>query len=242
VRRARIPIPTLEVVAVAAVAAACLAAAVVTAAETADRFDGLRGGAKVQAVIDAVVEQQAAVRSLRAEFVQLKESELLLEPVRSRGRFSYLAPDRVRWDYESPDTMVVVFDADTVTTYHPDRLRAEQVRIPRRHRKFVQALAGAQPLNELAAQFSVTMTDPGAPAPYRLELRPTHAALAARLDSVDIDVDRGLLLPVVVEYHEADGDTTRYEFRDLELNPGLSVSDFQLELAEGVEVETLDAS
>lgn len=209
---------------------------------TAGRLEELRGGAKVQALIDAVVERQGEVASLRADFVQLKESALLLAPVRSRGRFSYLAPDRVRWDYESPDAMVVLFDTDTVTTYHPDRRQAEQVRIPRRHRRFVQALAGAQPLDELAAQFSVTLTDPGAPAPYHLQLRPTHAALASRLESVEVDVDRRLLLPVAVEYHEADGDTTRYEFRDLELNPGLSESDFRLELAEGVEVDTLDAS
>ncbi len=211
-------------------------------AATAEHLEDLRGGAKVQALIDAVVERQSEVVSLRADFVQLKDSDLLLEPVRSRGRFSYLAPDRVRWDYESPDTMVVLFDTDTVTTYHPERRHAEQLRIPRRHRRFVQALAGAQPLDELAAQFSVTLSDPGGSAPYRLRLRPTHAALASRLESVEIDVDRRLLLPVVVEYHEADGDTTRYEFRDLELNPDLSESDFRLELAEGVEVETLDAS
>lgn len=209
---------------------------------TAEGLEELRGGAKVQALIDAVVERQSEVDSLRADFVQLKESVLLLEPVRSRGRFSYLAPDRVRWDYESPDAMVVLFDTDTVTTYHPERRRAEQVRIPRRHRRFVQALAGAQPLDELAAQFSVTLSDPGGGEPYRLRLRPTHAALASRLESVEIDIDRRLLLPVGVEYHEADGDTTRYEFRDLELNPDLSESDFRLELAEGVEVETLDAS
>lgn len=213
-----------------------------TPAADAAQLDGLRGGAKVQALIDLVVARQRAVQSLRARFVQLKESSLLLEPVRSSGVFSYLKPDHVRWDYQAPDVMIVVFGDDTITTYHPDRAVAERLRIPRRHRKFVQALAGTQPLDELAQQFAVTLSDPGAPAPYRLELQPTHAALEARLESVHIEIDRTLLLPVVVEYREHDGDATRYEFRDLQLNPGLAPSDFQLELAEGVEIQTLDAS
>ncbi len=207
-----------------------------------DALEGLRGGAKVQALIELVVTRQRAVASLRANFVQLKESSLLLAPVSSSGVFSYLAPDHVRWDYQAPDEMIVVFDDDTITTYHPERASAERLRIPRRHRKLVQALAGTQPLDELAAQFSVTLSDPGPPGPFRLELRPTHAALEARLEAVHIEIDRTLLLPVMVEYRERDGDGTRYEFHDLELNPGLVASDFRLELAEGVEIQTLDAS
>lgn len=205
-------------------------------------LEGLRGGAKVQALIDLVVTRQREVVSLRANFVQLKESSLLLEPVHSTGVFSFLAPDHVRWDYQAPDAMIVVFDDDTITTYHPESASAERLRIPRRHRKLVQALAGTQPLDELAAQFSVTLSDPGPPGPFRLELRPTHAALEARLESVHIEIDRTLLLPVMVEYRERDGDATRYEFHDLQLNPGLAESDFRLELADGTEIQTLDAS
>ena len=60
--------------------------------------------------------------------------------------------------------------------------------------------------------------------------------------SVEIEVDRNLLLPVVIEYHEADGDSTRYEFTKMSINQEIDESRFHLELGADVKLETLDAS
>ena len=211
-------------------------------AAAAARLEALRGPAKVEALVEAVVEQQRALRSLRAEFTQTTASELLLDPVESAGSFRFLAPDRVRWDYREPDRMIVVFADDTVTTYHPDEKRAERIRIAAAHRRFVQALAGTQPLDDLSSQFSITLSDPGPTGPYRLLLTPTHRALKRKLETVRLEVDRQLLLPVAVEYRSATGDSTRYEFRQLELNPELEASGFVLVLGDGVAVQEIDAS
>jgi len=83
-------------------------------------IDDLEGSAKLDALIERVVERQRTLNTLEAEFVQLKESALLLEAVESTGVFLFRAPDLVRWDYRLPDSMVVLFAKDTVTTYHPD--------------------------------------------------------------------------------------------------------------------------
>ncbi|MCP4895912.1 MAG: outer membrane lipoprotein carrier protein LolA [bacterium] len=208
----------------------------------ASSLDSLKGGEKVHALIDAVVEQQRSLEGLSSRFVLLKSSDLLLEPIESRGSFSFMAPDRVRWDYSSPEPMVVVFADDTMTTFQPEQSRAEMVKISGRQRKFVRILAGAQPLDQLTSQFSVALSDPGAPANYRLTMRPTHSVLKKKFRSVVIEVDRTLLLPVVVEYHEVDGDSTRYEFLDLKLNPVLADSIFALELGEDVAIELVDVS
>lgn len=206
------------------------------------QLEGLRGPAKVEALVALVVQQQRALRSLRAEFTQTTASELLLDPVTSSGSFRFLAPDRVRWDYREPERMVVVFADDTVTTYHPDQARAERVRIAAAHRRFVQSLAGTQPLDDLSSQFSITLGDQGPTGPYRLVLTPTHRTLRRKLEAVRLEVDRQLLLPVAVEYRSATGDSTRYEFRQLELNPELAPSGFELDLDEGVTVQEIDAS
>jgi outer membrane lipoprotein carrier protein len=212
------------------------------ASSDAPSLDQLEGGAKVQALIQRVVRVQRSLRSLRADFVQVKSSDLLLDPVRSQGRFTFLAPDHVRWDYSDPEGMVVSFADDEVTTYYPDRKRAETIKISRRNRRFVRVLAGTQPLDDLASNFSITLSDPGAPANYKLILDPTNSVLKRRLELVILEIDRDVLLPVVVEYRAADGDTTRYEFRNLVLNPEVQVSDFDLDLGADVRVETLDIS
>ena len=60
--------------------------------------------------------------------------------------------------------------------------------------------------------------------------------------AVKIEVDRTLFLPVVVEYNEADGDSTRYEFNNLVINSPIDDSHFRLDLGVGVRLQTLDAS
>lgn len=196
----------------------------------------------VTAFIERVVARQRSLRSMRAEFVQIKDSDLLLDPVRSSGEFTYLAPDRVRWDYRRPEEMVVLFTSDFVTTYHPTLRRADRVRVSRGDRRFVRILAGTLPLDDLASYFRVRFADPGAPAPYRLELVPSSAQVRRRLSSLRVDVDRELLLPVAVQYLEADGDSTRYEFHRLELDPELEETRFDLAFGDEVELRTIDAT
>ncbi len=58
-------------------------------APMADEIDALEGGAKLQAVIDRVVERQRGVRTLQADFVQLKHSELLLEADGDSTRYEF---------------------------------------------------------------------------------------------------------------------------------------------------------
>jgi outer membrane lipoprotein carrier protein len=205
-------------------------------------LDSLHGSAKLDAIIERVVLRQRALRSMRAEFVQVRSSEMLLSDVRSTGEFCYLAPDRVRWDYRQPDAMVVLFADDWVTTYDPVGQRAERVKVSSGDRRFVQALAGTLPLDDLLTYFKIRFEERTAPQPYLFVLEPTAASLRRRLRSLSLEVDRTLLLPVVVDFHEADGDATRYEFHDIQIDPHLEVSRFLLEFSDSVAVETLDVS
>ena len=205
-----------------------------------EALDGLRGGAKVDSLVDLVVEQQRALTSLEAAFVQDKKSELLLEPVTLKGRFRFKAPDRVRWDYETPDEMIVVFEGKTLTTFRPGDGVAERITVPKKHRRFVKVLAGTQPLDELKAQFSMMLSDQGAPKPLVLTLKPIHRTLKRKLTQVRLEIDRTLLLPIVVEYLEADGDWTRYEFIDLKANAEVPDEIFELVLGADVRINDIN--
>jgi outer membrane lipoprotein carrier protein len=205
-------------------------------------IDDLEGGAKLEALIERVVDRQRSLRTLEAEFVQVKESSLLLQAVESTGVFLFRAPDLVRWDYQKPDPMVVLFTEDVVTTYHPAQARAERIKVSAKQRRFVRVLAGTQPLDDLTSHFKVGLADPGGQANYRLTLQPLGSGLSKKLRSMEIEVDRTLLLPVVIEYNEADGDSTRYEFTKVTVNPEIDDSRFRLEFGADVKLETLDAS
>ncbi len=138
--------------------------------------------------------------------------------------------------------MVVVFSEDTVTTFHPAQARAELLKVSKKQRRFVRVLAGTQPLDDLMSHFSMRFADPGGRPTYRLTLRPVGDMVKKKLRSVEIDIDRKLFLPVIIEYNEADGDSTRYEFKNLVLNPEIDDARFLLELGAGVKLQTIDAS
>ena len=219
-----------------------LPVAVVAQSAPGPSLDGLAGGAKLDALVARVVASQQALHSMRADFVQVKKSALLLEDARSSGEFAYLAPDSVRWDYRGPDRMVVLIADGTVTTFYPNQARAEKLKISKRQRRFVRVLSGTLPLDDLTSDFTVTLVDGGGETPYLLKLQPVSALLKKRLSLVELKVDRRLFLPVAIEIREADGDSTSYEFDDLVINPEIDDSRFRLELGAGVRVEAIDAS
>ena len=52
---------------------------------------------------------------------------MLAEPEESKGTFSYAAPDRVRWEYTSPNPISVVIHGDEMTTWYRDLNRADKL-------------------------------------------------------------------------------------------------------------------
>ncbi len=198
------------------------------------------GSARLRALVRRVTEAQREVTTLRARFRQTKTSALLLDPAVSTGTFLFRAPDRVRWEYEAPDRMVVIFDGTVLTTWAPGSRRLDRVKVSARQRRFVRVLAGTQPLDDLLRHFRVTLARNPAGGD-RLLLEPTEAALRRKVRSVRLDIDPRLHLPVAVEYVEADGDTTLYEFMDLRVNEPIPDDAFVLRAEGGVQVETWDA-
>jgi len=203
------------------------------------RLSTLPSGERVHELLARVTAAQKSLRSLRAHFRQTKRGAMFLRPAVSTGAFTYLAPDLVRWDYEKPRRMVVVFARNVLTTYGVESGRVQRVKIPRRERRFVRLLSGTQPLDKLAENFRITLTDGGQGAPYLMRFEPEGPRLKHKLKHVIIAVDRKLFLPVRVEYVDGDGDSTLYEFSRLELNPEVKPGEFSLELGEDVRVETV---
>lgn len=205
-----------------------------------DPLAGLRGPEKLRVLIDTVVEHQRALKSLRAHFRQEKSSSLLLKPVIAEGEFLFQAPESVRWNYESPEKMVVCFSGSTLVTFRPEEKELDELEISRKNRRFLKVLAGTLPLDELKSQFEISLKDSGLPEAYRLGLVPTHHSLARKLKSLELEIDRKLFLPVRLRSEEADGDVTLFVFTKLELDPKLDPALFDIP-REGLRVRRLKA-
>lgn len=202
---------------------------------------GLAGRERLEALVERVRHEQRKLRTLEASFVQRQESSMLLLPEESAGTFSYSAPDRVRWEYTSPNPISVVIDGEEMTTWYRDLDRAEKLEIGRYSAQVFKYLGASGSLEKLLDYFTVTARFPEAPdEPYSLVLDPRYERIAKRLDSMTIWIDRERFLPVRLRYAAADGDVTEYRFEDLVVNGEIPAERFDLQLTEGVRVRRVD--
>lgn len=201
----------------------------------------LTGTQRVEALIEKVREAQTAVQTLTADFVQYKESSMLVEPVEATGRFYYSAPDRVRWEYETPDPIAVLITDEEMTTWYRDIDQAEKVHVGRQSQRILEYLGAGSSMDELLQYFNLTLTMPSEPSSeYFLELSPKFDKVAKRIQGMSIWVDPVRFLPARLRYVEADGDVTDMKFDNLRLNEEVAEEQFQLQIPASVSVRRID--
>jgi outer membrane lipoprotein-sorting protein len=199
------------------------------------------GSERLAALVERVRLEQSRLKSLEARFVQYQESSLLIAPEESKGVFSYVAPDRVRWEYQTPNPISVVIKNEEMVTWYHDLKRAETVRIGKYSNQVFKYLGASGSLETLLAYFRVTLKLPGkAGEPYRLELVPKYERIAKRLRQMTLWIDGETFFPQRLRYVEADGDSTEYRFSDLKRNGRIPDDRFVLKLPKDVETKYID--
>lgn len=205
------------------------------------REEGLGPGQRLETLLERVRLEQQQVETLEAEFVQLKESAMLVEPAEANGVFSYAAPDRVRWEYEEPNPISLLIRGDEMTTWYKDLNQAEKVEVGRQSQKVLEYLGAGSTMEDLLEYFTVTLTLPNDTShPYKLELAPRFSRVAKRVQSMTLWIDAEQYLPVRLRYVEADGDVTDYSFSNFRVNRGLPANRFELEIPSSVNVRLID--
>ncbi len=201
----------------------------------------LSAAERLDVLVERIKTEQAKVRTLEASFVQKQASEFLLVPEESKGRFSYQAPDRVRWEYDSPKPITLVIDGKTMTTWYRDLGRAEAMTIGRYSERVLKYLGATGSIETLLEYFDVRAAFPSDPrTPYRLEMTPRFARIAKRLKSLTLWIDGSTFLPIEIHYEGGDGSLTEYSFRNPTVNAELPADRFELKLPPEVAVKVVD--
>jgi outer membrane lipoprotein-sorting protein len=212
------------------------AAALEGAALPHPRDEGLGPSERVGVLLDRVRVEQNKLESLEAEFIQIKESALLLEPVESRGGFAFSAPDKVRWEYQSPNPISILIVDEDMTTWYHDIQQAERVSVGRQSQRFLQYLGAGSSMDDL-----LTLTVPTDESePYVFDLAPRFDKVEKRIKGMTVWIDPDLFLPLRLRYVEADGDITDLRFENLRVNEGVPSEHFELELPATVEVRQVE--
>jgi len=196
---------------------------------------------RLQVLVERVKAEQQKLKTLEARFVQLQESSLLAAPEKATGHFSYSAPDRVRWEYESPNAISVVVRGEQMTTWYHDLKRADLIKIGRYSNQVFKYLGASGNMQSLLEYFDAKLATSNTKGePYRLELTPRFQRIAKRLKSMTLWIDDTTFLPIRLRYVEADGDTMEYRFEALKRNGRIPEDRYVLQLPKGVETRVVD--
>ncbi len=207
------------------------------------RSSELTAGERLEVLVERIRYEHDRLTTLEANFKQLKESELLLEPVEARGVFSFAAPDRVRWEYVEPDPISMLIQGDVLTTWYKDIAQAEKIYVGKHSQRVLEYLGASSSLAQLLEYFDVRLFTPqDAAKPFRLELTPRFARIERKVRQMDIWLHPELYLPIRLRYVEGNGDLTEYDFSDLKVNAGLPADRFDLEIPDEVDLREVDLS
>lgn len=201
----------------------------------------LKGMERLDTLIERIKLEQAKMKTLEAKFVQKQESSLLAEAQTSTGVLSYAAPDKVRWEYLTPNPISVVIAGEKMTTWYHDLKRAETLKVGRYSAQVFKYLGASGSMKTLLDYFNAALTTPGsAGKPYRLDLTPRYSRIAKRMKKMTLWIDEQRFLPTKIEVVEGDGDTIQYELLDIKVNAAIPADRFQLNLPPSVTTKVLD--
>jgi len=192
---------------------------------------------EVNALLRRFDEAQMRSQTLIASFVERKKLHLLVDEQVQSGTFYYTKPDRLLWEYGKPDGKIILISSEQLLIYYPTLKKAEEVDISRYSKRILRVFGLGQSTAELRKYYDLTLAeDPQVPDSYLLLLNPIKRRVAKRLDSIRIWIDRDLMIPRQIEYVEADGDSTRFTFRNIEINSTISPARFDVKIPPGVQV------
>jgi outer membrane lipoprotein-sorting protein len=200
------------------------------------------GEAASDPALDAVLarfdEVQKSLRSLRADFTQTTVNPLLKEPMKAKGRFYLSKPDSVLWEYAAPEAMQFAIARGEYTGYFPGRKKAERRDVHRWTEQIFRFFAVGQATTELHKFYDIRLGDagPDMKGTVLLILDPTKRRVRKRVEEVRFWVDSVTYLPAKVAYVNKEGAARTIVFHNVELNPDLSASLFNVSIPSDVTV------
>ena len=184
-----------------------------------------------QTILRDWISKQAAIRSLRADFIQTRRLPALRIPLRKSGTVWFGTEGRFRWQVGDPAELLVLKSPNDFLVIEPKKSLA---------RRFTASSAAARAMQELPMPIAisldefqrrfdvVSLKEDGA----RIDLRltPKDPRLAEGLKSLRILFDPASGAVALFEMTFRDGSEVSTEFTRIERNPILPAELFQHDL------------
>jgi outer membrane lipoprotein-sorting protein len=172
-----------------------------------------------------LIELQRSIRTIKAEFIQEKHSELLHKPIITRGTFFFASPDKFVWDYN--EGLKVVSDGKNVLIYYKDIKEADMGDI-----NSIPSLPAGFSLEKLKERYRIDVIQ-SAESSSVVKLTPLIPSGMIQELLITLD-EKGV--PVEISMTERTQDKIRITFPKREFNLAIPDETFSTRAPEGVKV------
>lgn len=217
---------------------------------------------RLQVIYQGIDRAYADMLTLQADIIQVKTTQLLTEPVVSRGVFSYQHPDRMRWQYDDPDPITITINHSWLLFRYMDMNEADLIDISGFQTRIFRYIGIGQSSQAIRRHYQVNLLadfrilsaedhrrflpddlvrvkpEPDLPVEQLvcLEMVPESTRLQRRLSKLVMWLDTANWLPVIIQIRQTNADSLTLFLQNMRTNSELPADHFSIDLPESVVV------
>jgi len=183
------------------------------------------------------VEKHYSVSGFTADFSQTSSIKAMEITDSASGRAFFKRPDKMRWEYETPDRQIIITDGKTLWVFRPEDNQVMIGKAP----SFFKGGKGFSFLSDMKVikqKFDMVLEKESKEGFFVLKLLPREKTYD--IAEIYLWISRNTFDVVRIVTYNSYSDETRIVFNNIQLKQELDDSLFSFEISEGIEVLNLD--
>ena len=191
---------------------------------------------RLDEILAAMKEAGDRLETLSADFQQTNRDHILEEEETSSGKLYMQVPGRIRWEYDPPESKVLLVKDNKIVLYNPIAHQAQEFQQGQIRGAGADLLIGFGRSNaEIGKHYDVRLMKED-PKQVVLELIPKPESSASVFAAIQLTLNKEGWTPTRTVFHELNKDTTALVFDRVRVNEPLPPKIFELNLPPGVDI------
>jgi outer membrane lipoprotein-sorting protein len=179
-------------------------------------------------ILNSIKEKEKTIKTFSAQFVQVKKSKLLKEPLYSKGVMYFDAAGKFLWKVIEPSPVTILLENNTVLIHYPDLSKTVERRVNNVDNILGRYIGIGQSLEELNKRYAIKLLPSSDETHYHLSLKPKDSTIPRYISLIEVEVNSQELIPDKIRLKEPEGDYTLIQLKYTSINQPLSPGIFTI--------------
>ncbi|MES2891132.1 MAG: outer membrane lipoprotein carrier protein LolA [Bacteroidota bacterium] len=191
------------------------------------QYTGFTPVADLAKFSSAFAEASQKIRSIKSNFVQVKELSMLAEKITSKGKFLFKKESMVRMEYTQPFQYLMILNRDKIFVKDAQKENKVSAKSNKIFQQINQVMIDCMQGTILSNKDFQTRVFENKTA-YLVEMVPVVKGLKAMFKHINVTVDKNDYSVNTIEMLELSGDNTTLRFSNKELNTNIEDALFNI--------------